>query len=316
MKSIKRLLLVVPIVALTLGTAGLVVAQAATQINLVAADNFVVLAGSTVTNIGSSVINGDLGLAPGTSVTGFPAGVINCTQYVANTNATNAQTDLTAAYTNAMNQTPVSTIPTELGGTTQVAGIYDSSAGTFSITGTLTLDAQGNDNAVFIFKTASTLITDSASNVNLINGAQACNIFWVVGSSATLGSGSNFRGNILAFSSITLNTGVNVTGRVLARNGAVTLDSNTITKAVCAVPAPVITPIPVIVTPISTPTTTPVIVTPVPVLISEPVVVATKTPTLPATGVAPGNNTPWNIIIPAGVLSLAALYVARRKLVA
>lgn len=316
MKNLNRWSLILLIAALTLGAADLMMAQAATKINLGEADNFVVLAGSTVTNIGPSVVNGDLGLTPGASVTGFPAGVINGTTHIADSNALAAQTDLTAAYTNAMNQTPVSTIPTELGGTTQMAGIYDSSAGTFGITGTLTLDAQGNPDAVFIFKTASTLITDGASSVNLINGAQACNIFWVVGSSATLGSSSNFRGNILAFSSITLNTGVNVTGRVLARNGAVTLDSNTITKAVCAVPAPVITPIPVIVTPTSTPTTTPVIVTPVPVLISAPVVVATKTPALPDTGMTPGNNTPWNIIIPAGVLLLAGLYLVRKKLVA
>lgn len=320
MKSIKRLLLVVPIVALTLGAAGLVAAQAATKINLGAADNFVVLAGSTVTNTGSSVINGDLGLAPGTSVTGFPAGIVNGTQHVANANALSAQTDLTAAYLNAAGQTPASTIPTELGGTTQVAGIYDSAAGTFSITGTLTLDAQGDANAVFIFKTASTLITDGASHVNLINGAQACNIFWQVGSSATLGANSTFNGNILALSSITLTTGANVNGRVLARNGAVTLDGNTITKAICTIPTPVPTPTPTPV--IVASTSTPVIITPVvaPVITAAPVVlVAALTPALPNTGVgeASNNNTPWNVIIPAGALaSLAALYLVRKKIVA
>jgi len=322
MKNLKRLLLVVPIVALTLGAAGLIVAQAATKINLGAADNFVVLAGSTITNTGSSVINGDLGLTPGTSVTGFPAGIVNGTQYIADTNALAAQTDLTAAYTNAMNQTPVSTIPTELGGTTQMAGTYDSAAGTFGITGTLTLDAQGDANAVFIFKTASTLITDGASNVNLINGAQACNVFWQVGSSATLGANSTFNGNILALSSITLTTGANVNGRVLARNGAVTLDGNTITKATCAITIPTPTPTPTS-TPVIvvTPTSTPVIVAPV--LISAPVSVPTVVPvlavapSLPNTGLAPSNNTPWNIIIPAGALALlASLYLVRQKLVA
>lgn len=317
MKNLKRVLLVVSVAALTLGASGLIIARATTTVNLGAADNFVVLAGSTITNTGSSVLNGDLGLNPGTSVTGFPAGIVNGTQHVADANSLSAQTDLTAAYLNAAGQTPVSTVPTELGGTTKVAGIYDSAAGTFGITGTLTLDAQGDPSAVFIFKTASTLITDGASNVNLINGAQACNVFWQVGSSATLGANSTFNGNILALSSITLTTGANVNGRVLARNGAVTLDGNTITKATCAITIP---------TPTPTPTSTPVIVvtpTSTPVLISVPVSVPTVVPvlavapSLPNTGLAPSNNTPWNIIIPAGALALlASLYLVRKKLVA
>jgi hypothetical protein len=108
----------------------------------------------------------------------------------------------------------------------KLAGAYDSAAGTFGITGTLTLDAQGNPNAVFIFKTSSTLITGGSSTIVLANGAQACNVFWQVGSSATLGANSTFKGTILAQTSATLTTGANVEGRVLARNGAVTLDSN------------------------------------------------------------------------------------------
>ncbi len=106
--------------------------------------------------------------------------------------------------------------------------------GTFEITGPLTLDAEGDPNAVFIFQTASTLTTASASSVNLVNGAQACNVFWQVGSSATLGTASSFMGTVMALESITLTTGATVEGRMLARNGAVTMDSNTITRAVCS----------------------------------------------------------------------------------
>src|ERR1700683_3400360 len=192
------------------------------------AANFAVLAGSTVTSTGPTVINGDLGLSPGTSVTGFPPGQVNGTVHAADSVALQAQADLTTAYNDAAGQPATATIPTELGGTTETPGVYVSAAGTFGITGTLTLDAQGDPNAVFIFQAASTLITASASNVSLINGAQASNVFWVVGSSATLGTSSTLQGNILALTSITVTTGTTIDGRALARNGAVTLDTNTI----------------------------------------------------------------------------------------
>jgi uncharacterized repeat protein (TIGR01451 family) len=198
------------------------------------AANFAVLAGSTVTNTGPTTINGDLGLSPGTSVTGFPPGQVNGTIYTADSVALQAQNDLTAAYNDAAARPVTATIPVELGGTTETPGVYDSAAGTFGITGTLTLDAQGDPNAVFIFQAASTLITAAASNVNLINGAQASNVFWVVGSSATLGTNSTLQGNILALTSITVTTGTTVHGRTLARNGAVTLDTDTITALVPA----------------------------------------------------------------------------------
>jgi uncharacterized repeat protein (TIGR01451 family) len=214
------------------------VAYAATAVDMGTADDFAVLGGSTITNTGLSVINGDLGLSPGTSVTGFPPGVVNGTQHVANATAVAAKTDLVTAYNNAAGQTPVSTVPTELGGTTKLPGIYNSAAGTFGITGTLTLDAAGDPDAVFIFQTGSTLTTAGSSVISLINGAQACNVFWQVGSSATLGTNSVFKGNIFALTSITLTTGANVEGRVLARNGAVTLDTNVITRAECVTPPP------------------------------------------------------------------------------
>ncbi len=221
-------------IMLVLGLVGLI--RAATTVNLGTADDFAVLAGTGITNTGSSVINGDIGSYPTATITGFPPGIVNGTNHAGDVVTQGAKTDLVTAYNNAAGQTPVSTVPTELGGTTKTAGVYDSAAGTFGITGTLTLDAQGDPNAVFIFKTASTLITAGSSNVNLINGAQPCNVFWQVGSSATLGTNSTFKGNILALTSATLTTGANVEGRVLARNGAVTLDTNTITKATCALP--------------------------------------------------------------------------------
>jgi len=210
--------------------------QAATAVDLGTADSFAILAGAGVTNTGPSVVNGNLGTSPNPSVTGFggaPDGTVNGTIHRADATAAQAQDDLTTAYNNAAGQGPATTLATELGGQTLTPGVYDSSSGTFGITGTLTLDAQGDPDAVFIFKTASTLITASASRVLLINGAQACNVFWKVGSSATLGTNSSFVGNILALQSISVESGVTVDGRLLARNGAVTLINDTITRAAC-----------------------------------------------------------------------------------
>ena len=176
-----------------------------------------------------------MGLSPGTSITGFPPGIITGTQYVAEAVSVAAQADSVIAYNNAVSQTPASLVATELGGTTKIAGIYNSADGTFGITGTLTLDALGDPDAVFIFQTNSTLITAGNSNIILTNEAQACNVFWQVGSSATLGTNSAFEGNILALTSVTLNTGASVNGRILAQNGAVTLDTNTVSRATCSV---------------------------------------------------------------------------------
>jgi hypothetical protein len=144
---------------------------------------------------------------------------------------------LTTAYNTAAAQAPTGTVSADLGGQTLTPGVYNS-ATSLGLTGALTLDAQGNANAVFIFQAGSTLTTASASSVNLVNGAQACNVFWQIGSSATLGTASTFRGSILALTSITATTGATVDGRLLARNGATTLDSNTVTRAQCAAPAP------------------------------------------------------------------------------
>jgi len=196
--------------------------------------NFLVLAGSTVSNTGSSVISGDVGVSPGTVVTGFPPGLLALggTIHKADGAAAQAQAALTAGYIDAAGRSGSTTVAGDLVGKTLTAGIYKSTS-SLANSGDLTLDAQGNPAAVFIFQISSTLITGSGSHIILANGAKACNVFWQVGSSATLGTNSVFKGNILALTSITLTTGANLEGRALARNGAVTLDTNVITGCTC-----------------------------------------------------------------------------------
>lgn len=206
-------------------------------VGLGTATSFAVLAGSTVTNTGPSVISGDLGVSPGDAVTGFPPGlVLNGSQHVTDALALQAQSDLTTGYDDAAGRDPATDVTgQDLGGMTFLPGVYaDSSA--MSLTGTVTLDAQGDPAAVFIFQAGSTLITASNSTVALVNGASPCNVFWQVGSSATLGTGTTFVGTVMALTSATLQTGARVEGRVLARNGAVTLDTNVITAPGCSTP--------------------------------------------------------------------------------
>ncbi|WP_432430564.1 ice-binding family protein [Salinilacustrithrix flava] len=221
---------------LALGAASLVIgtlpAGAATAVGLGTANEFSVLAGSTVTNTGPTTVTGSLGVSPGTAITGFPPGIVGGTIHSADATAAQAQTDTTTAYNTAASQTPATAVAVELGGRTLEPGVYRN--GTLGITGTLTLDAQGDPDAVFVFQAGSTLITASGSRVNMINGAQACNVFWQVGSSATLGTSTQFVGTVLALTSITADNGATVQGRLLARNGAVTLDNNVITTTACA----------------------------------------------------------------------------------
>jgi Ice-binding-like len=183
---------------------------------------FGILAGSTITCASApGTVNADVGLSPGSAITGFPPCTITGTQHIADAVAANAQLDLTTAY-NQLAGLPCGTVigTTDIGSTTKAAGVY-CSATSIGVTGTLTLDGGGDPNAVFVFQAGSTLTT--AGNVVLINGAQAKNVYWQVGSSATLGVTSAWQGNILALSSITLNNNVTLNGRALARNGAVTL---------------------------------------------------------------------------------------------
>ncbi len=199
------------------------------------ADSFAILGGSTITNTGPSVINGDLGLHPGTQVTGFPPGTVNGAQHINNAVAQQAKSDLTIAYKDAAGRPNTATLPPDVGGRRLTAGVYRTgSVASLGLTGNLTLDAQGDPRAVFIFQIESALTTASASSVSLINGAQACNVYWQVGSSATLGTTTRFVGNILALTSISVNNGVTVDGRLLARNGAVTLINDRVTRSQCA----------------------------------------------------------------------------------
>jgi hypothetical protein len=194
--------------------------------------NFSVLAGSTITNTGSTVVSGDIGVSPGTAVTGFPPGLAGGTIHSADGAAAQAQAALTAGYTDAAGRSGGTTVAGDLVGQTFTAGVYKSTS-SLAISGNVTLDAQGNPDAVFIFQISSTLTTASGSHIVLANNAKACNVFWQVGSSATLGTNSVFKGNILALTSITITTGADLEGRALARNGAVTLDTNVITGCTC-----------------------------------------------------------------------------------
>ncbi|MDP2052742.1 MAG: ice-binding family protein [Acidobacteriota bacterium] len=201
------------------------------------AGSFAVLGNTTVTNTGSSVITGDVGVHPGTSVTGFPPGLVTGGNIDrGGASALAAQTATTTAANSLLGQACTTNSgpgDVNIGNQTFTPGVH-CFASSISITGPVTLNGQGNANAVFIFRSGSTLITATASSVVLINGAQACNVFWRVGSSATLGTSTSFVGNILARTSITANTSATVSGRLLAQDGAVTLDSNTVTRSTCA----------------------------------------------------------------------------------
>ncbi|MEX2651702.1 MAG: ice-binding family protein [Acidimicrobiia bacterium] len=178
------------------------------------------------------------------AITGFPPGIVQPpgTVEAGTPVAQQAQADLTAAYLNAAGRPINATTTADLSGLTLVGGVYEGpSQGALSLTGTLTLDGEGDPNSVFIFQTDSTLITGSGSVVSLINGAQECNVFWQVGSSATLGTGSTFVGNILALTSISVTTNVTVHGRALAQTGAVTLDDDTFTQPLCDLSTPTTT---------------------------------------------------------------------------
>ncbi len=198
------------------------------------ADSFAVLGGAAVTNTGPSIISGDLGVASGSSVTGFPPGiVINGTQHVTDAVAFQAQSDLVTAYNTVAGTAPtVDLTGQDLGGLTLTPGVYFFSTSA-QLTGTLTLDAQGNPNARFYFQIGSALTTATASSVVMINNGNPCDVYWQIGSSATLGTGTAFLGHILALQSVTLVTGASVDGSILARNGSVTLDTNNVSMANC-----------------------------------------------------------------------------------
>ncbi|HSO32179.1 MAG TPA: ice-binding family protein [Labilithrix sp.] len=202
------------------------------------ASSFAVLGGSTVTNTGATTINGSLGVSPGLAVTGFPPGLVSGgTVHAGDAIALQAQTDAATAYNALAAQAcTVDLTGKDLGGLTLTPGVY-CFASSAQLTGALVLDAGGKADAVFVFKTQSTLTTASNASVQVINGGSDCGVFWRIGSSATIGTGTAFAGSVLALASITLTTGAKLSGRALARTGAVTMDDNAISLAVCAKPA-------------------------------------------------------------------------------
>ena len=203
------------------------------------AQSFAVLGGETVTNVGPSTVVGNLGVSPGSAVTGFPPGLqTGGVMHKADAEALQAKNDLTNAYEMLASEPCTRDLSgTDLGGLTLGEGVYCFSSSA-QLTGTLVLDAGGRADAVFVFKTVSTLITASNSSVHVINGGGDCGVFWQIGSSATLGTGTTFAGSILALTSISLATGAAISGRALARNGEVTMDDNHIAVSTCAVPGP------------------------------------------------------------------------------
>jgi hypothetical protein len=204
-------------------------------VGLGTAASFAVLAGSGITNTGLTTITGDVGTFPTLSETGFGSMRLNGTDHGGDAVTQGAKSDLVDAYTDAVGRKPVTNVAGNLGGSTLLAGVYASPS--FGLAGTLTLDAKGSPDAEFIFQAGSTVIAESNSRVLLLNGADPCHVVWQVGSSATFQTGARFIGDVLAHASITAQSGATIQGRLLARDGAVTLDANTITKANCAAPA-------------------------------------------------------------------------------
>jgi hypothetical protein len=244
--GIRRVTLVLALAAATMVVLPAAIALAA-PVPLGTTSSFAVLAGTTITNTGPTTITGDvpengsIGLHPGGAwnIVGI---TLSGAQHLANAVALKAKNDLITAYDDARLRTPT-IIGTELAGLTLKAGVYHSTSGTFEIGagGTLTLDGEGDPDAVFVFQTDSTLVTFADSRVAVINQARFCRIFWKVGSSATLGTDSIFRGHIFALTSITAQTRATIEGQLLARNGAVTLDSNTIINGLCPTLGPTTT---------------------------------------------------------------------------
>jgi hypothetical protein len=208
--------------------------QTTTQaaVSLAGSASLAILAGSSITNTGATIITGDMGLSPGTSVGGFPPGILNGVQHINDAIANQAKLDLTAAYNDAAGRTctDIVTLSGNIGGLTLTPGLYKSTSSLAVSSGDVTFDAKGNANAVFIIQIASTLTTTSGRKVILSGGASASNIFWQVGSSATFGTTSVFKGTVMAMQAITFDTGATLDGRAWARTGAVVMAGNTITK--------------------------------------------------------------------------------------
>jgi hypothetical protein len=201
-------------------------------ISLAGSANLAILGGSAISSTGATSITGDMGLSPGTSVGGFPPGNLVGTLHVNDGIANQAKLDLTAAYNDAAGRTctDIVTLSGNIGGMTLTPGLYKSTSSLAVSSGDVTFDAKGNANAVFIIQIASTLTTTSGRKVILSGGASASNIFWQVGTSATFGTTSVFKGTVMAMQSITFDTGASLDGKALARNGAIVMAGNAIVK--------------------------------------------------------------------------------------
>lgn len=292
-------------------------AWSATSPDLGTAASASVVAGTTVTNTGATVLSGNLDLYPGTSVTGFPPGVVHGTQNlggpvggVANV----ASNDVTAAYLQALSAPATAAMNTDLGGLSLSPGVYAATSG-ISLTGSVTL--VGDASSVFIFQSVSTLTVAPGASVILSGGVQPCNVIWEVGSSATLGTTAAFVGNILALTSISMATGASLQGRALARNGGVTLDDNVITSSVCSAasgPTTTTTTSAATTTTVRAPTTTTTTTTspaPVTTTTGRAIIAA---PTTGGGPLAPPTKSPWPLIGLIAILSgaLGAFRVVRR----
>jgi hypothetical protein len=293
MKKFGKFLIAVSAVVFVFSLAGLNAAQAATSPTLGAVGSYSVLGHTTVTNTGATTMPGDLGISIGGAPTGFPPGVVGPPGTIRNAgDSLLAQNANTAAF-GVLDQTCTTTIAGNynLNGANLAPGVY--CADTFTLSGTLTLSGGTGD--VYIFKSAATLITSDTANVV---GGDACNVWWRLVSSATLGTGTSLIGNILASTSISMATGATLNGRALVQTGAVTLQGNTITGATCLGDS-----------------------------ITEDEADSSghnhkntdkkkkKTPKLPAAGIGPDENTPWNVAIPVGILTLVSisLVIVKRK---
>ena len=232
------------VMLISLGVLSTVVptSSAATTVSLGSAGSYGVLAGAGVSNTGATTIIGDQGSSPSTTYSGFRKVTLTGATHLGDAAASTAQVDAESSYKNLVLQPSTQLIVADLGGQILAPGVYTTGAN-IGITGKLTLDAKGDPNAVFIFKAGSTLTTSSASSMSMKNGGSQCNVFWLVGGSATLGANSTFLGTVLASSNITAGTGATIFGRLVAFHGTTVLDSNLITVSTCAT-QPAITPTP------------------------------------------------------------------------
>lgn len=279
--------------------------NAVTPVSLGTSSTFAVLAGAGITNTGATTVSGtaggDMGSSPTPAFTGTETVTTTGTKYLAaEANVGQAKLALDAAYLDAAGRTPSTPVPVELGGTSLVAGVYKSAVG-LGLTGTLTLDAQNDPDAVWVFQTDATLITGSGSVVSLVNGAQACNVFWQVGSSATFGTTTDFAGHVFAQTAISTQAGTTIRGQLLARDAAVTLINTTIINDACVTvtPSPTATAT-ATTTPTPTPPpssgggdTTPATPTPTPTPTVTPEVTPSPEASTTARGILPNTETPW-----------------------